>query len=77
MISHEHQGIRTNLVAKHRCRTHEADDSGLTLVELIVAFTALIVLFTITATAITAYLSISNTVIGSYSTNDQLLRPQS
>ncbi len=49
------------------------DDAGLSLVELLVAFAALLVLFTVLATSLTTYLSVSNAVIGSYNTNDQLL----
>ncbi len=40
---------------RHRMTT-SANDAGFTLVELLVAFTALIVLFTITGTAVTTYL---------------------
>ena len=48
-------------------------DEGLTLVELLVAFTALIVLLTIVGTALTTYLTAGNTVLSSYSAVDNLL----
>jgi hypothetical protein len=48
-------------------------DEGLTLVELLVAFAALIVLLTIVATALDTYLSAGTNVISSYSATDQLL----
>jgi hypothetical protein len=50
-----------------------ADDKGLTLVELLLAFTALIVLMTIVGTALTTYLNIGNNVVSSYNATDQLL----
>jgi hypothetical protein len=49
------------------------DDQGLTLVELLVAFAALLILFGIVASAVTTYLAVSNKVIASYNTNDQIL----
>jgi prepilin-type N-terminal cleavage/methylation domain-containing protein len=49
------------------------DDQGFTLVELLVAFAALLVLFVIVANAVTTYLNVSNNVISSYNTNDQVL----
>jgi Tfp pilus assembly protein PilV len=49
------------------------DDSGLTLVELLVAFTVLILLIGIVATAVTAYLQAGTTVLSSYNAADQLL----
>ena len=64
--------VRRNVATRAARRTAGSDD-GFTLVELLVAFAAMIVLFTIAATAITTYLSVSNTVLGSYSTNDQIL----
>ena len=48
-------------------------EDGLSLVELLVAFAALIVLLTIVATSITTYLSAGTSVISSYSATDQLL----
>ncbi|MGP0108193.1 MAG: type II secretion system protein [Acidimicrobiales bacterium] len=48
-------------------------DQGFTLVELLVAFAVLLVLFTVVGTAINAYMSVSNNVIASYNTNDQIL----
>ncbi len=54
-------------------RRRHRDDHGLTLVELLVAFAALLVLMTIAGTAITTYLSAGNTVISSYSATDELL----
>ena len=48
-------------------------DQGLTLVELLVAFAGLLILFTLVSTALTTYLNVSNKVISSYSTNDQIL----
>ncbi len=66
---------RSPLVGRHHrsIRDRRLDDSGLTLVELLVAFAALMVLFTVVAVSITSYLSISSQVIGSYNTNDQIL----
>lgn len=48
-------------------------DEGLTLVELLVAFAALMVLMGIAGTALTTYLTAGTTVISSYSATDQLL----
>ena len=48
-------------------------DDGLTLVELLVAFAALMVLMGIAGTALTTYLTAGTTVISSYSATDQLL----
>jgi hypothetical protein len=53
--------------------TISADDQGLSLVELLVAFAALLILFGIVASAITTYLAVSNKVIASYNTNDEIL----
>jgi hypothetical protein len=51
-------------------------DEGLTLTELIVAFACLLILFTITATALSTYLSAGNNVISSYNSADQFLPSQ-
>ncbi len=51
-------------------------DDGLTVVELLVAFAALMVLFAITGTALTTYLTAGNTVIGTYNSADQYLPSQ-
>jgi hypothetical protein len=75
-------GLRRSLAREvwHRTQTRRRlsaqgspGDQGLTLVELLVAFAALLILFTMVSTAITTYLSVSNTVIASYNTNDQIL----
>ncbi len=58
---------------RSRSASGSAGDHGFTLVELLVAFSALLILFGIVATAITAYMSVSNNVIASYTTNDQIL----
>jgi type II secretory pathway pseudopilin PulG len=49
------------------------EEDGFTLVELLVAFTALVVLITVVGTAITTYLNVANNVISSYNATDQLL----
>jgi hypothetical protein len=54
-------------------RRRAGDDEGLTMVELMVAFTCLIVLLTLVATALTTYLTAGTTVISSYNATDQLL----
>jgi len=48
-------------------------DSGMTLVELMVAMTLLIVLLTLVVITLSAYLSSSTTVLSSYSSTDSLL----
>lgn len=48
-------------------------DDGFTLVELLVAFATLLILFTVVSTAVSAYLNISDKVISSNNTNDQIL----
>jgi hypothetical protein len=58
---------------RHRSGPALRDDQGLTLVELLVAFAALLVLFGIVASAMTSYMAVSNKVIGSYNTNDEIL----
>lgn len=64
---------RRDLSAKrHRANVCRNDD-GLTLVEVLVAFTALIVLFTISANVLTTYLNLGTSVTSSYSATDQLL----
>ena len=57
-------------------RRHAGNDEGLTLVEMLVAFTALMVLFTITGTVLTTYLTAGTTVISKYSSTDQFLPSQ-
>ena len=51
-------------------------DDGLTLVEMLVAFSALMVLFTISGTVLTTYLTAGNTVVSKYSSTDQFLPSQ-
>ncbi len=58
---------------RRRQLEHGSPDAGMTLVELIVAFATLMVLFTVVAVTLSGYLTISNQVIGSYNTNDQIL----
>jgi len=61
-------------VTHHRAATADAyDEDGLTLVEMLVAFTALIVLLGIVGTALTTYLTAGTNVVSSYSSTDQLL----
>jgi len=48
-------------------------DDGLTLVELMVAFTALLVLFGLMGSVLSTYLSAGTTVTSSYTATDQLL----
>jgi hypothetical protein len=64
-------GRLARMVGRGRFGDH--DEDGLTLVELLVAFTALIVLLTILSTALTAYLNAGTNVISSYQATDQLL----
>jgi hypothetical protein len=47
-------------------------DDGLTLVELLVAFTTLLVLFAVVTPALTTYLGAGNQVISTYTDTDQL-----
>jgi hypothetical protein len=54
-------------------RRSEAGDDGLTLIELLVAFTAMLVLFGIIGTVITVYLSTATTVVSTYNNVDQIL----
>ncbi|HEV3282058.1 MAG TPA: hypothetical protein VG032_10715 [Acidimicrobiales bacterium] len=56
-----------------RRRDAETPDSGLTLVELLVAFSALIILLIMVATALTTYLNVGTNVVSSYNATDQLL----
>jgi Prokaryotic N-terminal methylation motif len=51
----------------------ERDDGGLTLVELLVAFAALMILLTMVGTAISTYLNVGTNVVSSYQATDQLL----
>ncbi|MGD0313789.1 MAG: hypothetical protein ABSC90_15150 [Acidimicrobiales bacterium] len=64
-------GRRRRSVVSERRRAR--GDEGLTLVELLVAFTCLIVLLTLVATALSTYLTAGTSVISSYSATDQLL----
>ncbi len=48
-------------------------DDGLTLVELLVAFAALMVLFTVAGTVLTTYVSTGTSVISNYTSTDELL----
>ncbi len=54
-------------------RRGEASDEGLTLVELLVAFSALIILMILVATALTTYLNVGTNVVSSYNATGQLL----
>jgi hypothetical protein len=67
--------LSSSMLREHiaRRRRNNADDKGLTLVELLVAFTALIVLMTIVGTALTTYLNVGTNVVSSYNATDQLL----
>ncbi len=58
---------------RHRSAAGAAGDQGFTLVELLVAFATLLILFGIVGTAVTSYMSVSNKVINSYTTNDHIL----
>ncbi len=60
---------RANRVA----RLQGLDDQGLSLVELLVAFAALIVLLTLVGTTLTTYVSAGTNVVSSYQATDQLL----
>ncbi|MGO8871028.1 MAG: type II secretion system protein J [Acidimicrobiales bacterium] len=57
-------------------RRPDRNDDGLTLVEMLVAFAVLMLLFTITATALSTYLTAGTTVVSSYSATDQFLNSQ-
>ena len=57
-----------------RDRRHQGfDEQGLTLVELLVAFAALIVLLTLVGTTLSTYVNAGTNVISSYQATDQLL----
>ena len=56
----------------HRERQRR-DDEGLSLVELLVAFAALITLLTLVGTTLTTYVNAGTNVISSYQATDQLL----
>jgi len=64
---------RTRLVEQWRQAQDRRDESGLSLVELLVAFAAMLILFGIVSGSISTYLSVSTKVISSYQTNDQIL----
>lgn len=49
----------------------QRDDSGMTLIELLISLAVLLTLMTIVSIALTAYLSAGNTVITTYSSTDQ------
>ena len=51
-------------------------DDGLTLVELLVAFATLMILFAITLSVLTTYLNAGTTVVSTYSSTDQYLPSQ-
>ena len=59
-----------------RARRMARSDDGLTLVELLVAFATLMILFTVVAVVITTYLNAGTTVISSYNSTDQFLPNQ-
>ena len=59
--------------ARQMARQQDVDDRGLTLVELLVAFAALIVLLTLVGTTLTTYMTAGTNVISSYQATDQLL----
>lgn len=52
------------------------NDDGLTLVEMLVAFACLMVLFTITATVLSTYLSAGTTVLSTYNSTDEFVPSQ-
>lgn len=56
-----------------RRRAEGAADQGLTLVELLVAFAALMVLLTLVGTALTTYLNIGTQVVSSYNATERIL----
>jgi hypothetical protein len=65
---------RRNVALRREARRRgERDDDGLTLVELLVAFAALMILLTMVGTAISTYLSVGTNVVSSYQATDQLL----
>ena len=59
--------------ALRQARREGRDDSGLTLVELLVSFAVLSVLLTLVALALSTYLTAGNTVLSSYNAIDGLL----
>jgi hypothetical protein len=63
-------------VERRQARRDTRSDAGLTLVELLVAFAALMILFGITGTALTTYMSAGNTVISTYNSADTFLPSQ-
>ena len=57
-----------------RDRRHQGfDEQGLTLVELLVAFAALIVLLTLVGTTLSTYVNAGTTVTSTYAATDQIL----
>jgi hypothetical protein len=64
--------LATGRLGKKRRR----GDDGLTLVEMLVAFACLMVLFTITATVLTTYLSTGTTVLSTYNSTDEFVPSQ-
>lgn len=58
---------------RRRSDPRRRDDDGLTLVELLVAFTAMLVLFGIMGNVLSTYLSAGTTVTSTYAATDQLL----
>jgi type II secretory pathway pseudopilin PulG len=58
---------------ERRRRLTRADDAGYSLVELLVAFSLLVLLTAVLATALTTYLQAGTTVISTYNSTDQLL----
>jgi hypothetical protein len=67
---------RRSTDGSYRSRRDAHDDEGLTLVELLVAFATLLVLFAIAGTALTTYLNAGNTVIATYNSADQFIPSQ-
>jgi hypothetical protein len=67
-------GVRCGAAIRRKVRGREKrDDGGLTLVELLVAFAALMILLTMVGTAISTYLNVGTNVVSSYQATDQLL----
>jgi hypothetical protein len=59
--------------AVHHRTARSRSDGGYTLIELMIAFALLLTLFAVAANVLTTYLTVSNTVISSYNSTDQLL----
>jgi Prokaryotic N-terminal methylation motif len=71
------RGVRVRWASRHARRRRNARvDHGFTLVELLVAFSCLMVLFTVSALVLNTYLTFGTTVVSTYSSADSFLPSQ-